>query len=95
MYRCFLAIFRLAIIEYTPPFTDEVVLWHFAFDSEQHFLLLMMFLESKSVYDGFTTVAALQRSRVVQDFDRCDVCREVRDEACMFRSHLERLACRC
>lgn len=49
----------------TPPFTVEVVLWHVAFDSEKYSLVVLIFLESQSVCDGLTTVAALQRSRVV------------------------------
>lgn len=52
-------------MEDTPPFTVEVVLRHVAFDLEQYSLVALIFLESQSVCDGFTAVAALQRSRVV------------------------------
>ena len=64
------------MIKDTPPSTVKVVLWHVALDSEQHSLLVMIFLERQSACGGLTTVAALQRSGVVEDFHRRDVCRE-------------------
>lgn len=64
------------MIEDTPPFTAEVVLWHVAFDLEQDSLVAKIFLESQSVCDGLAVVAALQRSRVVYDSHRGDVCRK-------------------
>lgn len=64
------------MIEDTPPFAAEVVLWHVAFDLEQDSLVAKIFLESQSVCDGLAVVAALQRSRVVYDSHRGDVCRK-------------------
>lgn len=64
-------------MEDTTPFTAELILWHVAFHLEQYFLLAMIFIESHSVYGGFTTVAHVQRSCVVQDSHGRDICREV------------------
>lgn len=61
----------------TPPFADEVVLWHVAFDLKQHSLVAVIFLENHPVRDGFTTIMALQRSRVVKYSHGGDVCRKV------------------
>lgn len=61
----------------TPPFADEVVLWHVAFDSEQHSLVALIFLESQPLRDGFTTIMALQCGRAVKDSQGGDVCRKV------------------
>lgn len=59
----------------------------------------MIFLERQSACGGLTAVAALQRSGVVEDFHRGDVCREkaklVSVGPSMHLYELLRCACRC
>lgn len=61
--------------EDTPPLTAEVVHWHVAVNSEQYFLVVKILVERQSEHNRLITVAALQRSRVVQDSQRGDICR--------------------
>lgn len=71
------------------PFTDETVIWHAAFHSQEDSLVLPIFLKSQPVRDGLTAVAALQRSRVVLNSHSRDVCRKGRGTV-TDRAHLPR-----
>lgn len=55
-------------MEATPPSTVEVELWNISFNSELNVQVLLVLRDRQSVGDGLTAVAALQRSRAVQDF---------------------------
>lgn len=73
----FLIVNRWFETQDTAPLTAELVLWHVAFNFEQYyFLVVMILVEGQSVYNRLIAVAALQRSREVQDSQRRDICQK-------------------